>query len=373
MILTYRLETMISQRQIDRIQDHIATTVAAGKFSGSVLITQGETTLVEESHGFAHRGFAVPNSAAMRYDVASITKLFTAVAVLQLVEQGKLALDDRITSLIDLSGTAINQDVTLRHLLTHSSGIADDADEEAGEDYELLFTDTPNYRFRQTADQLPHFVHKPGVFTPGEDSRYNNAGFLLAGLALEAVSGLTFHDYVRQHVFERAGMTDADFLALDEINHNLAEHYKRIEDDDGEVTWRKNIYAYPPVGDPAGGANVTARDLERFLRALQGGELLSAEHTTAMLTPQVKSHDYDDGSECWYGFATQIDVAADGTILAWGKDGQNTGVASNAEVLPDLDVAVILLANIDCNVWALDREIDRILRDRTPRSSDAID
>lgn len=355
---------MISREQIERIRERIAAAVAEEEFSGSVLITQGETTLIEESHGFAHRGFGIPNSPAMRYDIASITKLFTAVAVLQLVEQGKLGLDDRITTLIDLAGTRIGETVTLRHLLTHSSGIADDADEEAGEEYELLFTDTPNYRFRNTADQLPHFVHKEPMFAPGEDSRYNNGGFLLAGLAVEAVSSLTFHDYVRQHVFERAGMNDSDFLALDGINHNLAEHYKRIERDDGEVTWRKNIYAYPPIGDPAGGVNVTARDLERFLRKLQGGELLGPEFTAAMLTPQVKSHNYDDGSECWYSFATQIDVETDGSISAWGKDGQSTGVASNAEVLPDLDVAVILLANIDCNVWKLDRDIDRILRNR---------
>ena len=358
------MPTTITQEQIERIRKRIAEAVAAEEFSGSALITQGETTLLEESHGFAHRGFGIPNSAAIRYDVASVTKLFTAVAVLHLVEQGKLDLGDSITELIDLGGTTVDQSVTLRHLLTHSSGIADDADEEAGEEYEALFEDTPNYRFRQTADQLPHFVHKPPVFAPGEDSRYNNGGFLLAGLAVEAVSGLTYHDYVRQYVFERAGMNDSDFLALDGINHNLAEHYKRIEHEDGEVTWRKNIYAYPPIGDPAGGANVTARDLERFLRALQGGTLLGPEFTAAMLTPQVKSHDYDDGSECWYSFATQIDVETDGTISAWGKDGQNTGVASNAEVLPDLDVAVILLANIDCNVWTLDRDIDRILRGR---------
>lgn len=358
------MPTIITRGQIERIRERVAEAVAAEEFSGSVLITQGGTTLLEESHGFAHRGFGIPNSAAMRYDVASITKLLTAVAVLQLVEQGKLGLDDRITELIDLDGTAIGQTVTLQHLLTHSSGIADDADEEADEEYELLFVDTPNYRFRETADQLPHFVHKEPMFAPGADSRYNNGGFILLGLAIEAVSGLTFHDYVRQHVFERARMNDSDFLALDGINHNLAEHYKRIEDEDGGVTWRKNIYAYPPIGDPAGGVNVTARDLERFLRALAAGKLLGPEFTEAMLTPQVKSHDYDDGSECWYSFATQIDVETDGTISAWGKDGQNTGVASNAEVLPDLDVAVILLANIDCNVWKLDRDIDRILRGR---------
>jgi len=354
----------ISPDQIERIHARIAAAVETGEFSGSALITQGATILLEESHGFAHRGFGIPNSLTMRYDIASVTKLFTAVAALQLVEQGKLDLEAPIASLIDLRGTRIGEAVILRQLLTHSSGIADDADEEAGEEYDLLFVDVPNYRFRKTGDQLPHFVQKEPMFAPGTDTRYNNGGFLLVGLAIEAVSGVTYHDYVRQHVFERAGMDDSDFLALDEVNHNLAEHYKRIEHVDASITWRKNIYSYPPVGDPSGGANATARDLERFLRALQGGKLLGPEFTAAMLTPQVKSHDYADGSECWFSFATQIDVEPDGSISAWGKDGQNTGVAANAEVLPDLDVAVILLANIDCDVWQLDRDIDRILRGR---------
>ncbi len=349
--------------RIERIRAAIETAVKAGEFSGVALVTHGENTLLEEGHGFAHRGFAIPNTPTTRFDVASITKLFTAVATLQLVERGDFTLDTPVIPFLGLTGTAISDEVTVRHLLTHSSGIADDADEEAGEDYDLLFVDTPNYRFRETGDQLPHFVHKPANFAPGEGARYNNGGFLLLGLMIERASGLTYHDYVRQHVFERAGMDGADFLALDEINHNLAEHYRRLEGDSGEVFWRKNIYAYPPVGDPAGGANVTARDLDIFLRALRGGRLLGPELTGTMLTPQVKSHIYETGGSCWYGYATQIDVEDDGTISAWGKDGQNSGVASNAEILPDLDVAVILLANQDCNVWSLDREIDRILRE----------
>jgi CubicO group peptidase (beta-lactamase class C family) len=353
----------ITTSQIERIQAVIETAVEAGNFSGVVLVTQGETTLLEEAHGFAHRGFAIENTPAMRFDIASVTKLFTAVSTLQLVERGDFALDTPVIPFLDLTGTAISHDVTVRHPLTHSSGIADDADEEAGEDYDLLFVDTPNYRFRNTVDQLPHFVHKEPNFAPGEGVRYNNAGFLLLGLMIEKVSGLTYHDYVRQHVFERAGMQDADFLALDEINHNLAEHYRRIEHDSCDVVWRKNIYAYPPVGDPAGGATVTARDLDTFLRALRDEQLLGPELTAEMLTPHVKSHDYKTGGSCWYGYATQIDVGDDGTISAWGKDGQNSGVASNTEILPDLDVAVILLANQDCNVWSLDRDIDRILRE----------
>lgn len=353
----------IAPNRIERIQQAIETAAEAGAFSGVALVTQGDTTLLEVAHGFAHRGFGIPNTPAMRFDIASVTKLFTAVATLQLVERGDIDLDTPVIPFLDLRGTTISPEVTVRQVLTHSSGMADDADEEAGEDYDLLFVDTPNYRFRNTGDQLPHFVDKAPNFAPGAGVRYNNAGFLLLGLMIEKVSGLTFHDYVRQHVFERAGMSSADFLALDGINHNLAEHYRQIEQDDGEVAWRKNIYSYPPVGDPAGGATVTARDLDTFFRALQHRRLLGNDLTAEMLTPQVTSHAYDTGGACWYGYATQIDVEDDGSISAWGKDGVNSGVASNAEILPDLDVAVILLANQDCDVWALDRQIDRILRE----------
>ena len=151
-------------------------------FSGVCLVTQGSATLLSEANGLANRDFNVANSINTRFDTASVTKVFTSTAILQLVEQGKLKLDDKIHNIVNLKGTAIPEDIRIEHLLNHTSEIADDADEEAGEDYSTLFIDKPNYSIRNCVDFLPQFAYKPPIFKAGTNVRYNNCAFILLGM-----------------------------------------------------------------------------------------------------------------------------------------------------------------------------------------------
>ena len=328
----------------------------AADFSGVCLVKQGDTPIVHEAFGLAHRGFGVPNTVETRFDIASVTKIFTAAAIMQIVDRGQLALDTRVMPLLGIDGTAISDEVTVYHLLTHTSGIADDADEEAGEDYEQLFVDKPNYSIRETADFLPQFAYKPPVFAPGTGVRYNNCAYVLLGLVIENVSGLSYRDYVRRQVFAPADMTGADFCAMDGVCANLAEHYKRVEDANGGVTWRKNIYSYPPIGSPDGGATVTALDLYRFIRAIRSHALMSEAASGQLMSPHVMRREIDGGS-LLNGFGFEFRRDADGAIVHLGKDGINAGVASYVVYYPATDVTCVLLANQDCNVWAIHREI----------------
>lgn len=330
-------------------------------FSGVCLIKQGDDALVYEAYGLAHRGFGLPNTIDTRFDHASVTKTFTAAAILQLIEAGEITLDTRVMPFLGIAGTRISDAVTVYHCLTHTSGIGDDADEEAGEEYEALFIDKPNYSIRQTADHLPNFADKKPYFPPGEGVRYNNVAFLLLGLVIEKVTGTSYRDYVRTNVFARAGMTDADFCEMDGIHANLAEHYKKIEHDDGTVEWRKNIYSYPPIGDPAGGATVTALDLDRFVRAIRAGQLLGEEWTARFLAPEVKYNENDAGESLWNGFAFEFKLDPQGTILRMDKEGQNAGVASIMAYFPATDMTVVLLSNVDYDVWRMFREIEPLV------------
>ena len=235
-------------------------------FSGVCLIRQGEQEIVHEARGLAHRGFGVPNTIETRFDIASVTKLFTAAAVMQLVDRGQLTLETPLLPFLRVEAPYISPDVTLHHCLTHTSGIADDADEENDEDYELLFVDTPNYSIRETRDFVPQCTCKEANFSPGQGVRYNNCAFVLTGLAIESVTEMPYREYVRQNIFAPAGMTGADFCAMDGVCSNLAEHYKKIEHEDGPVEWLKNIYSYPPIGSPDGGATVTAPISIAFIR-----------------------------------------------------------------------------------------------------------
>lgn len=341
------------------IQSLIARHAESG-FSGVALVTRGNDVLVHAAYGLAHRGFHVPNRTDTRFDIASVTKIFTAAATMQLVDRSEIALDTRVMPFIGVEGTKISDDVTVYHCLTHTSGIADDADEEAGEHYELLFVDKPNYSIRETKDFLPQFAYKDPVFAPGAGVRYNNVAWVLLGLVIEKATGMTYRDYVREHVFARAGMIGADFCAMDGVCENLAEHYRKIEHDDGTVEWRTNIYSYPPIGSPDGGATVTAMDLDRFFRAVRNGTLMGEDASRQLMTPRVKRKDTDSGS-LWNGFALEFTLDANGEVVHLGKDGINAGVCSFARYYPTLDMSVVTLTNIEYDVWELQDEIREII------------
>ncbi|OLT46157.1 serine hydrolase [Cellulosimicrobium sp. CUA-896] len=399
-----------SPEAFDALDRHLAAAAAADDFSGVVRVERHGEEVFERAYGVASRRWGVPVRTTTRFDVASVTKLFTAVAVLQQVGAGTLALDDRVHDHVDLAGTAIPRDVTLRHLLTHTSGIADDADEEAGESYEALWVDRPNYSVTRTADFLPGFVHKEPNFAPGEGCRYCNVGYVLAGLALESATGQTYRDYVREHVFARAGMAASGFFRMDEAVPDVAEGWEPVRGDtagddaasddrtgNGPVLgWRQNIYSYPPVGSPDGGAHVTAADLARFLGAARDGVLLPPDLTRAFFTPQVKHDDGDTDetdekdaeglapedrtAEVHYGFGLEFELRADGSVRSAYKEGINTGASAILRHYPDATTegtgstgvppaaapgtTVVVVSNAEDGAWEPVRRIDALVTGR---------
>lgn len=330
---------------------YLRNLAAADAFSGVVRVTHGEDERFAGAYGWASRAWHVPNSLDTRFDTASITKLFTAVATLQQVDAGACSLDDSVTAYLGLEGTRISPAVTARHLLTHSSGIADDADEEAGEDYADLFRDKPNYAIRETVDFLPQFVHKEPNFAPGQGCRYNNVGYVLLGLMVERATGRPYRDVVRRDVFARAGMAGAGFPAMDEVNERVAEGADPIRDASGAITgWRRSIYSYPPIGSPDGGACVTVDDLHRFVRAALDGALLSPASTALFLSPHV-DYRVRDGHAIRWGMGPWFHVESDGTVLFFEKEGVNAGASGFVRHYPGRDITVAILSNMEDGAW----------------------
>lgn len=326
--------------------DHFIT---RHEFSGVVDLRRDGEVLLQGAYGLASPRWGVPNTLDTRFDVASISKLFTSVAVLQLVGRGLLDLDASIHEYADLAGTTIPEGVTLRHLLTHTSGVADIAEEPDGEEYADVFRGVPCHTVTETAHFLPLFAHKEPHFAPGARQRYCNAGYVLAGLAVERASGRTFRAYVEAEVLAAAGMTRSGYFDKRYAIPDLAEGFDAV---DGGLL-EQNIYAYPPAGAPDGGAFCTAGDLHRFLAALRDGELLPPHLTDLFLTPQVPVDPEEGERASEQGFG--LEFAAD----SWWKDGCSEGASGclTHYVGRGLDVAV--LANSMKGAWRVDAEIRR--------------
>jgi CubicO group peptidase (beta-lactamase class C family) len=334
---------------------------AADELSGVVGVTQGDQELLLGAFGYASRTWSIPATVETRFDTASITKLFTAVATLQLVEHGEFTLATPIIEYLGLEETGISLAVTPYHLLTHTSGIADDADEEAGERYEDVFLERPNYSVIETADYLPQFVGKPPNFAPGEGCRYCNVGYVLLGLMIERATGSTYREYVAEHVFTRAGMNRSGFFRMDVVEPDVAEGVEAIEVDDGGVVgWRRSIYSYPPIGGPDGGAHVTVGDLLCFHRAVAEGRLLGPALTAELLSPKARHGARGDGSHLM-GFGFEFETDADGAVRCYWKEGVNVGVSGMLRHYPMSDITCAVLAVGENAAWRPIEAIDEAL------------
>jgi CubicO group peptidase (beta-lactamase class C family) len=168
---------------------------------------------------------------------------------------------------------------------------------------------------------------------------------------IEKATGVNYRDYVREYIFEKARMSHSGFFDMGQVNEMVAEGSDPIRNLDGKIEgWKKNIYSYPPIGSPDSGAYVTAVDLDRFLRAVQSGELLSQELTEAFLSPHV---DYREKGS-WmmkYGYCLWFYVEKDGKVICYQKEGVNAGVSGLIRYFPEQDINVVLLSNMEDGVW----------------------
>ncbi len=333
------------------------------EFSGVVLLKKGDEVLFSGAYGYASRGWKVRNVLETRFATASITKMFTAVSVLQLIDGRKLAYEDKALDLLQLQGTSIPQDVTVYHLLTHTSGIGDyfdESDSDTADDYEKVWKDVPCYSIRNLSDFLSLIVNQQPSFQAGREFSYSDAGFILLGLIVEKASGMSYHDYVVENVFRKAGMMRSDFFTTDGVETDVAEGYLAVKDSEEQITgWRSNIFSVPPIGASDGGAFTTAHDLARFSRMLRNRELLSYDMTGEMFTPRV--HMADDEGITWRYCYGLYCLSVDDSILAYGHGGSDPGASATAYYYPDADIDAVVLGNQSDCAGAVTRKIREMM------------
>ena len=336
---------------VDRpsIEQALVTQAKESGFSGVVFVQQSNAVLCIRAFAYANRAEQIENTADTRFQMASGSKTFTAVAVCQLVERGCFGFETPLRDCLDIEFPYFDPNITIHHLLTHTSGIPDYFDEELMDDFEALWLERPCYSMRGPKDFLPMFQSEPMKFPPRERFSYSNAGFIVLGLLVEQHSGMRFADYVGTNVLIRAEMADSGYHAADRLPGRTALSYIVEED-----SWRSNIYAVPIIGQPDGGAYTTAPDMARFWDALAEGRLLEPTLVERMLTAHASAKTKDN---LYYGYGVWIKKQGD-TLERFYALGRDPGVTFISAVFPEKDLLATVIGNSDDAGWAVWRTLE---------------
>jgi CubicO group peptidase (beta-lactamase class C family) len=297
-------------------------------FSGTALVAKDGRSLLAQGYGTADRSRGVPNTPATRFCIASLGKMFTAVAIAQLVQQDMLSFADPIGKYLHGFPAEVADKVTIAELLTHTSGLGDVA----------LGTSQPP---RTLAGMMARIVREPLQFEPGSRFSYSNDGYIVLGAIIEQVTGLAYADYIRRHIFKPAGMTDSDVRVYRPAEvPRMAHGY--VVGDDGQMHDNAEMLQ---IGNPSGGAYSTVRDLLSFAKALIRYQLLSAELTLTILAGKVDVHRPGGPPVDMYayGFADQT---INGVRIV-GHNGGSPGYEGQLDIYLGKGYVVAILANHD--------------------------
>lgn len=314
---------------------------AQDRFSGTVLLAKNGKPFFQKAYGFADREKKVANNIDTKFRIGSMNKMFTSVAIAQLVQQGKLKYTDTLEQVLpDYQDKDAAAKITVHHLLTHTSGLGDFFGEEF---------DKKKDNLRALRDYLQFFVNKPLQFEPGKGWAYSNAGMIVAGLIVEKVSGQNYFDYVREHIYKPAGMKDSDSYEKTNPQPNQSKGYMK---EDGK--WMSNYNSLPLMGSSAGGGDSTAPDLLRFDLALRSHKLLSADLTNLVITGKAE---VVPGEKYAYGFDERF---VEGKRVV-GHGGGAPGMNCDLRMYWDSGYTVIVMSNFSPPVA---QQISRYIEER---------
>ena len=330
------------------LERYVSTLARADLFSGTVLLAKDGKVLFAGAFGEANKDFGVPNKRDTKFNLGSMNKMFTAVTIARLAEQGKLSYDDPLSKFVpDFPTPAAAAKIRIKHLLTHTSGLGSYFNEE--------FDRSSRARFRTVDDMMRLAKGDSLAFDPGTRWSYSNTGMLVLGKVIEVVTRQSYFDYVREHLATPAGMTNTDAYELDRVNPNLAVGYQREFAEDGTKRFRNNLFAHVIRGGPAGGGYSTAEDLLRFAEALKAGKLVSPATFELLTTPkpEVNSPQYGYG----FGVDPQTGIV--------GHSGGFPGISSNLDIFKGTGYVAVVLSNYGGASQPVVGKIRSLVRSRT--------
>jgi CubicO group peptidase (beta-lactamase class C family) len=328
------------------------------EFSGIVLLGKGGAPLFTKAIGLAVREGRIPNLADTKFNVGSVSKMFTALAIAQLADAGRLRFADPVRRYLPSFGPPQLEPATLAHLLTHTSGL--------GDVFRPPFR-RERIRLREPKDYIDVFGGELLEFPPGTRGRYSNLGYMALGRVVEQVTGQSYETYLREHVWVPAGMNDTSNAPYDAPLPNRAQGYTHRTP---EGRWtreeRPNDSFNLVKGSPAGCTVSTAPDLLRLATALGAGTIVSdatlARMTAGHVVLEVPGG-FIDGMY-GYGFIEEFTRG----VRHFGHGGGLPGANAYVEILPESSYSIVVLANEDPPeaTWVGDRILMWLVALATP-------
>jgi CubicO group peptidase (beta-lactamase class C family) len=322
------------------------------EFSGGIFVRQSGKILYKKAFGYADRSNKIPNTLDTRFGIASGTKFFTALAIGKLIEAGKLDFSSKIPELIPWNFQHYSREITVRHLLTHTSGIPDYYDEEKVEDFDNFTVGVPWYELKGPRDYLSVFPDETMKFPPGERFSYSNSGYILLGVLIEEVTGMPYRDFVEKEIFAPIGMDCSGYFAMNRLPEGTAFGY--VKDEEG---WRTNIYNLPIIGASDGGAYTTLHDIEKLLDAFWGYKILSKEMVEIFTAPHIEV--IGEGANKFYGHGIWI-RKGEGVDTEEYIEGADAGVSFYSGVFRTKNLLITVMSNTSEGAWPLIRTIKQL-------------
>lgn len=321
------------------------------QFSGTLLVAKGGQPVLLKAYGLANKVQHLPNRPDTIYALGSVTKSFTAVAIMQLVERGKLALQDHLGKYLSGFSSVVANTVIIEQLLTHTSGMGN---------YQMV--DQSEQLSWSTAAQtmtglLDIIRQQPLLFAPGTRYSYSNSGYATLGEIVQQVSGQSYYDYMRQHVFQAAGMSQSDFYTRPQHAQNaqIAHPYARVgspflqlQGPNAPKNGTLLDMTQGPggfIGAPDGGAYSTVEDMLRYSQALQSYQLLNEASTKLLMAGKVNVPPHPSYQKDMYAYGLG-DSQINGQRLVW-HNGGGGGIAAQFDMYPTLGWTVVILSNYD--------------------------
>lgn len=299
-------------------------------FSGVISIFQGDAPVFNRAFGYRDVKNRLPNTTGTIFGIASGSKVFTALGIGVLLDQGRLSLGTTVGE-IDRAYTGfVDERATILHLLTHTSGIYDYYDEETEQDYDHFSVEIPWCELETPSDYEPLFVKGQAKFRPGERYSYSNGGYVFLGMLIERLTGMLYRDFIREHVLQPAGMHKSGFYAFNDLPENTANGYLA----DRRTT---NIYQLPLRGGGDGGMYTTTDDLRAFWEGLFSNSILSPELTETYLDTH---HAFNDTAGYGCGVYKRLDDSMFSIV------GGDAGVGFDSRYLVQEKLAINILSNV---------------------------